>query len=144
LKKSYARLDFLNMESNKISFWEFIKRQFHSTVNFLIGASLVLSVILLPEHVVGRLLQIVLGVLSVYMLAEKTWKFVKRGFLHFSIEDSYIFLSALVILTLIAWVPGYFFGLSVKIAFGIAGLVLMVLAISDFLRHIKDFKNQSP
>ncbi len=98
-----------------------------------------LSVLLLSEAKVGRILEIVLGFLSIWMLAEKTWKFIKRGFLHFSLEDSYIFLSAMVILTLIAWAPDYFFGLSIKVAFGIAGLVLMLLAIFDFLRHIKDF-----
>ena len=127
------------MESQKISFWEFVKRQLHASANFLIGATLLLTVLLLPENTFGRTLQIVLGLLSVIMLGEKTWKFVKRGFLHFTLEDSYIFLSALVILTLIVWLPDYIFGLSVKIAFGIAGLVLMVLAISDFLRHIRDF-----
>jgi hypothetical protein len=127
-------------EPRNPSLWEFVKRQLHATVNFLIGASLILAVLLLPEDKFGRDLQIILGLLSVVMLAEKTWKFVKRGFLHFSLEDSYIFLSALVILTLVVWLPGYIFGLSVKIAFGIAGLVLLVLAISDFLRHIKDFR----
>ena len=127
-------------EPRNPSLWEFVKRQLHATVNFLIGASLILAVLLLPEDMFGRDLQIILGLLSVVMLAEKTWKFVKRGFLHFSLEDSYIFLSALVILTLVVWLPGYIFGLSVKIAFGIAGLVLLVLAISDFLRHIKDFR----
>ena len=127
-------------EPRNPSLWEFVKRQLHATVNFLIGASLILAVLLLPEDKFGRDSQIILGLLSVVMLAEKTWKFVKRGFLHFSLEDSYIFLSALVILTLVVWLPGYIFGLSVKIAFGIAGLVLLVLAISDFLRHIKDFR----
>ena len=127
-------------EPRNPSLWEFVKRQLHATVNFLIGASLILAVLLLPEDKFGRDLQIILGLLSVVMLAEKTWKFVKRGFLHFSLEDSYFFLSALVILTLVVWLPGYIFGLSVKIAFGIAGLVLLVLAISDFLRHIKDFR----
>jgi len=130
------------MESQKLTFWEFAKKQLHASVNFLIGATLLLTVLLLPENTFGRTLQIVLGLLSVIMLGEKTWKFVKRGFLHFTLEDSYIFLSALVILTLIVWLPDYIFGLSVKIAFGIAGLVLMVLAISDFLRHIRDFKNE--
>jgi archaellum biogenesis protein FlaJ (TadC family) len=70
------------------------------------------------------------------MLALKTWKFFQRGLLHFTIEDAYIFISAIVILTLIAWSPAYFFGWSVKIAFGITGLVLIILAISDFFRHI--------
>ncbi len=128
------------MEGSKLSFWEFAKRQFHASVNFSVGAALLLSVLLLPENTFGRAIQVVLGLLSVIMLAEKTWKFVKRGFFHFTLEDSYVFLSALVILTLIVWLPDYIFGLSVKIAFGIAGLVLMVLAISDFLRHIKDFR----
>jgi hypothetical protein len=129
-------------EPKNPTLWEFVKRQLHATVNFLIGASLILAVLLLPEDKFGRDLQIILGLLSVVMLAEKTWKLVKRGFLHFSLEDSYIFLSALVILTLVVWLPGYIFGLSVKIAFGIAGLVLLVLAISDFLRHIKDFRQR--
>ena len=118
---------------------EFLKNQIHATVNFVIGASLLLSVLLLPEATFGRALQIILGVLSVFMLGEKTWKFVKRGFLHFSIEDAYIFLSALVILTVLVVAPDYIFGLTVKIAFGIAGLVLLVLSISDFLRHIRDY-----
>jgi len=126
----------------KTTVWEFLKAQIHATVNFLIGSVLLLSVLLLPEATFGRILQLVLGTLSVFMLAEKTWKFIKRGFLHFGIEDSYIFLSALVILTLIVLAPDYFFGLSVKIAFGIAGLVLIVLAISDFLRHVKDFQEK--
>ncbi len=128
------------MEGSKLSFWEFAKRQLHASVNFSVGAALLLSVLLLPENTFGRAIQVVLGLLSVIMLAEKTWKFVKRGFFHFTLEDSYVFLSALVILTLIVWLPDYIFGLSVKIAFGIAGLVLMVLAISDFLRHIKDLR----
>ena len=118
---------------------EFLKDQLHATINFIIGATLLLSVLLLPEATFGRILQIVLGVLSVFMLAEKTWKFIKSGFFKFSIEDAYIFLSALVILTLIVLAPDYFFGLSVKIAFGIAGLVLIVLSISDFLRYIKTY-----
>ena len=121
---------------------EFLKDQLHATINFIIGATLLLSVLLLPEATFGRILQIVLGVLSVFMLAEKTWKFVKRGFFHFGIEDAYIFLSALVILTLIVLAPDYFFGLSVKIAFGIAGLVLIVLSISDFIRHMKDYSQR--
>ena len=125
-------------KSNRVL--EFFKNQLHATVNFLVGAILLLSVLLLPEATFGRVLQIILGVLSVFMLGEKTWKFIKRGFLHFGIEDAYIFLSALVILTLIVLAPDYFFGLSVKIAFGIAGLVLIVLSISDFLRHIRDFQ----
>ena len=129
----------MSPRSGKTSVWEFLKSQIHATVNFVIGATLLLSVLLLPEATFGRALQVILGVLSVFMLGEKTWKFIKRGFLHFSIEDAYIFLSALVILTLIVLAPDYFFGLSVKIAFGIAGLVLIVLSISDFLRHIKDF-----
>jgi hypothetical protein len=124
----------------KLSFTEFVKRQFHASVNFVIGASLILVVLLLPENTFGKGLQLILGILSVIMLAEKTWKFVKRGFLHFTLEDSYIFLTAIVILTLIVWLPSYIFGLSVKIAFGIAGLVILVLSISDFLRHIKDFR----
>jgi hypothetical protein len=124
----------------KISFLEFVKRQFHASINFLIGAALILTVLLLPEDTFGRGIQIILGILSVVMLAEKTYKFAKRGFLHFSLEDSYIFLSAIVILTLIVWLPGYIFGLSVKIAFGIAGLVILILSISDFLRHIRDLR----
>ncbi len=123
-----------------LSFWEFVKRQAHTSINFLIGAALILSVLLLPEETFGRAIQVILGLLSVIMLAEKTWKFAKRGFLHFTLEDSYIFLSAVVILTLIVWLPSYVFGLSVKIAFGIAGVVMLILSISDFLRHIKDLK----
>jgi hypothetical protein len=130
----------MDKDTQKLSFLELVKNQIHPSINFLIGASLILIVLLLPEETFGRGIQIVLGILSVIMLAEKTYKFVKRGFLHFSLEDSYIFLSAIVILTLIVWLPSYVFGLSVKIAFGIAGLVILILAISDFLRHIKSFK----
>ena len=120
---------------------EFLKKQFHATLNFVIGAILLLSVLLLPEATFGRILQVILGVLSVFMLADKTWKFIRRGFLHFTLEDSYIFLSALVILTVLVVAPDYIFGLTVKIAFGIAGLVLIVLAISDFFRHLGEYKN---
>ncbi|NPA14440.1 MAG: hypothetical protein GXN97_04565 [Aquificae bacterium] len=114
----------------------FLEWQIHGLVNFVIGSVLLLSVLLLPEDTFGRILQIVLGLFSIVMLALKTWKFFQRGLLHFTIEDAYIFISAIVILTLIAWSPAYFFGWSVKIAFGITGLVLIILAISDFFRHI--------
>ena len=119
---------------------EFLKKEFHATLNFVIGASLLLSVLLLPEATFGRALQLLLGILSVFMLADKTWKFIKRGFLNFTIEDSYIFLSAIVILTLLVVAPDYFIGLTVKIAFGIAGLVLIIFAISDFFRHLREYK----
>ena len=119
---------------------EFLKKQFHATLNFVIGSTLLLSVLLLPEATFGRILQVILGALSVFMLADKTWKFIRRGFLHFTLEDSYIFLSALVILTVLVVAPDYIFGLTVKIAFGIAGLVLIVLAISDFFRHLGEYK----
>ena len=119
---------------------EFLKKQFHAILNFVIGSTLLLSVLFLPEATFGRILQVILGVLSVFMLADKTWKFVRRGFLHFTLEDSYIFLSALVILTVLVVAPDYIFGLTVKIAFGIAGLVLIVLAISDFFRHLGEYR----
>ncbi len=125
----------------KPTFAELIRRQIHASVNFVIGALLVLGVLLLPENSFGKIIQIVLGFLSIFMLGDKTWKFVKRGFLHFSLEDSYIFLSSIVILTLVVWLPSYIFGLSLKIAFGIAGLVVIILAISDFLRHLNEFRN---
>jgi len=121
--------------------WELLKKQFHATINFAVGAALLLGVFLLPEATFGKILQIVLGGLSVFMLAEKTWKFVRRGFLHFTIEDTYIFLSAMVLLTLLVVNPDYIVGLIVKIAFGIAGLVLIILAISDFFRHIGEYRN---
>ena len=119
---------------------EFLKKQFHATLNFVIGSTLLLSVLLLPEATFGRILQVILGALSVFMLADKTWKFIRRGFLHFTLEDSYIFLSALVILTVLVVAPDYIFGLTVKIAFGIAGLVLIVFAISDFFRHLGEYR----
>jgi len=120
----------------------FLKGELRAVFNFLLGAALTLGVLLLPEDAFGRALQVVLGALSVLMLFLKVWKFLKRGFRELSLEDVYVFLSALVILTLIAWEPAYFFGLSVKIAFGVAGIVIMVLALSDAVRHAREFKSQ--
>jgi vacuolar-type H+-ATPase subunit I/STV1 len=123
-----------------MTFLEFVKKQAHNSLNFIIGATLLLSVLLLPEATFGRWLQIILGILSVIMVGLKTWKFIKQGILHFTFEDAYIFLSAVVILTLVVWLPDYIFGLSVKIAFGIAGLVLIVIAVINFLAHIKEYR----
>ena len=65
------------------------------------------------------------------------------GIFHFTFEDAYIFLSAVVILTLVVWLPDYVFGLSVKIAFGIAGLVFMLISVINFLTHIKELQTSS-
>lgn len=126
-----------------MTFLDFVKRQAHNSVNFLIGAILLLSVLLLPEATFGRWLQIILGILSVIMLGLKTWKFIRQGILHFTFEDSYIFLSAIVILTLVVWLPDYVFGLSVKIAFGISGLVFIVISVVNFLSHIKEYQRSN-
>ncbi len=125
----------------KFTLKDFLKRQFHATVNFLIGAGLILIALLMGNEV-GKFIEVFLGVFSILMLAEKTWKFIKRGFIHFSIEDAYIFISAIVILTLIVWQPDYFFKLQIKAAFGIVGIFLIVLSINDFLRHVKTLKEQ--
>jgi len=126
-----------------MTFLEFLKKQAHNSANFLVGAILLLSVLLLPEATFGRWLQIILGILSVIMVALKTWKFIKMGIFHFTFEDAYIFLSAVVILTLVVWLPDYVFGLSVKIAFGIAGLVFMLISVINFLTHIKELQTSS-
>jgi hypothetical protein len=129
------------MVNQKLSTLEFFKKQFHATVNFIVGATILISVIFLHENTFGRILQIVLVTLSIFMLAEKTWKFVKRGFLNFTIEDAYIFLSALILLILLIVNPQFIVGLIIKITFGIAGVVLMILAISDFFRHLGEYGN---
>jgi hypothetical protein len=124
----------------RLSLSENLKGQLHALVNFLIGTFLILIALFMGNEV-GKFVEVFLGVFSILMLAEKTWKFIRRGFIHFSIEDAYIFLSAIVILTLIVWQPDYFFKLQIKAAFGIVGVFLIVLAINDFLRRAKGGRN---